>query len=177
VKALCWWFSDGARLRYGDPRRPAVGATHEHDGDCKLCERGLHASRRALDAIKYAPGCDAWLVWVDVCDEDGNKVVGTRRMYVGHVSARDVLVEFARWCAARAKRHAYAAAAAYADAYAAAYDADAAAYAAAYADAAAYAAYAAAAYADAAAAAAERDAQNAELTRRLLEAMEQEYAP
>jgi len=57
-----WWFctpdEEGVvRLPHGDGRVVRVGETLTVDGPIVPCEFGLHASRRVLDALVYAP---AW---------------------------------------------------------------------------------------------------------------------
>ncbi len=49
------WHFCGADLRNGDPI-PPDGETLRHDGQLKMCESGLHASERIIDALRYAPG-------------------------------------------------------------------------------------------------------------------------
>ncbi|HEX6972592.1 MAG TPA: hypothetical protein VF234_10280, partial [Limnochordia bacterium] len=56
-----WWFcradDDGVvRLPHGDGRVVRVGETLTVPGPVILCERGLRASVRAIDALPYAPG-------------------------------------------------------------------------------------------------------------------------
>jgi len=53
---LGWWFAKGDTLPHGDGRKVAIGETLTVEGPIVLCERGLHASRRLVDALKYAPG-------------------------------------------------------------------------------------------------------------------------
>ena len=51
-----WHFATAERrLRYGDARPIVLGESHEVTGPVKLCLRGLHASERIIDALKYAP--------------------------------------------------------------------------------------------------------------------------
>jgi hypothetical protein len=65
-----------------------------------MCDSGLHASRRAIDALWYAPGPLAHLVECDdIVDEDGDKFVCRRRKILASVDATAVLRAFARWCA------------------------------------------------------------------------------
>jgi hypothetical protein len=65
-----------------------------------MCDSGLHASRRAIDALRYAPGPLAHLVECDdIVDEEGDKFVCRRRKILVTVDAAAVLRAFARWCA------------------------------------------------------------------------------
>ena len=97
-----WYFSDESRrLRYGDDREIAIGVTHEVAPPIKLCERGLHASVRAMDALQYAPGPVIWRVALtgEVLAGD-NKHVATQRTYIaGGIDVSAVLRRFARECA------------------------------------------------------------------------------
>lgn len=102
MTTLAWYFSTGARLlRYDDGRPITLGVTHTHDREPVLCDLGLHASVRALDALVYAPGPILWRVECGgtlVHGED--KLVCTERTYIaGGVDASSMLHAFARWCA------------------------------------------------------------------------------
>ena len=64
-RILAWhWLSNPAKLRDGTP--VIVGAETVVEGAVTLCERGLHASRRLLDSLQYAPG--PWLCRVACSD-------------------------------------------------------------------------------------------------------------
>ncbi len=92
---LAWHFVDSS-LRDGravppDGERLAAG------GSSNLCESGLHASQRVLDALKYAPGnticrveCD------DVADQQRDKLVCGARTIVWRIDGEEVLRAFAR---------------------------------------------------------------------------------
>ncbi len=175
------------RLRYGDGRKVRDGETLSYINAAppKLCERGMHASVRCQDALGYAPGAVLCVVDVtgDVTEGD-DKIVGRHRKVLwsaGEAVILPLIVEYARWCAERAKGYAYANAASdaaatwaatwAADADAAAFDATWATANAVYVDAAAASATWAAANAAAAAvaaAAAEREAQEAWWTEKLI---------
>lgn len=49
------WHFAGATLRDGRPL-PEDGKWLKHEGEIVMCETGLHASRRVIDALQYAPG-------------------------------------------------------------------------------------------------------------------------
>lgn len=51
---LAWHFA-GTRMRDGS-RLGAPGEIEIHDGPLVMCESGLHASERLMDALTYAPG-------------------------------------------------------------------------------------------------------------------------
>ena len=90
------------RLRYGDNRQVELGQTYTvpQDRPLELCKYGLHASKRILDALPYAPGpivCRVELVGQRI-DSYDKSVAYTRR--VGWMlDITDVLWQFARMCA------------------------------------------------------------------------------
>jgi hypothetical protein len=98
---IAWYFApDDRRLRYGDGRLVEVGVTHTVKGPPIFCQRGLHASVRALDALKYARVPVACLVRVGgeiaACED---RIVATERTYMYVIDATDVLRVFSRRCA------------------------------------------------------------------------------
>ena len=70
-------FTDTA-LRDGSPL-PAIGEWLEHTGPLILCESGLHASERVLDALHYAPGLTLHRVTVSGALRSDDKLVAKRR--------------------------------------------------------------------------------------------------
>jgi len=87
-------------------------------GELTMCRRGLHWSRKVCQALRYAPG--AWLHEIEASrpvDEQSDKALSHRRRVLRSADMLQVLPEFARQCAVRARSAAAAAAAA---AYAAA---------------------------------------------------------
>ena len=94
-----WHFRAVAdKLRDGSPSRP--GEVEIYTGKVILCERGLHASRRLIDALTYAPG--PYLARVE-CDgeviEAADKLVCTQRRPIWIRDVSSELKSFARWCA------------------------------------------------------------------------------
>lgn len=96
-----WWFSEGKSLPNGDRRRVAVGRTHTVDGEIEICHRGLHSSRRIIDALQYATGPIVWRVksWGTVIEQDDKFVAAHRQYIAGGIDISDVLRAFARKCA------------------------------------------------------------------------------
>ena len=94
-----WYFSTGV-LGHGDGRPVVVGETHEVEGPLELCHRGLHASERVIDALRYAPGAMLYKVELsgDIVRGD-DKACATRRAYLAWVDATEILRAFARRCA------------------------------------------------------------------------------
>ena len=85
------------RLRYGDNREIAVGVTHKVEGKLKLYKWGLHFSKRAIDALKYAPGSYLWIVEASgEVIEGADKCCASERTYINGFDATELLREFAR---------------------------------------------------------------------------------
>jgi hypothetical protein len=88
------------KLRYGDNRPIVVGETLKVDCEPILCTQGLHASKRLIDALQYAPGsilCKVKLGGTVVHGED--KSAATERTVIAMADCTDILREFARRCA------------------------------------------------------------------------------
>ena len=93
------WHFVSETLRDGRPI-PPDGEWLVHDGELVMCESGLHASKRLVDALKYAPGNTICRVEVDgKIIKDDDKLVATRRKILWRVDGEQVLRAFARWCA------------------------------------------------------------------------------
>ena len=93
-KILAWHFTEGRTLRDGQPLE--VGKTYTHEGEIKICESGYHASRRLIDALRYAPGAQISRVecWGDVQEQD-DKLVARNRTVLWTIDATMILHEFA----------------------------------------------------------------------------------
>ena len=93
------WHFVGDKLRDGRPI-PADGEWLIHEGEVKICETGLHASRDPFDALEYAPG--ATLCMVDCAQieaEQDDKLVCRKRRIVKRIDATDLLWAMSRWSA------------------------------------------------------------------------------
>ena len=105
-KILAWHFlPDNGELRWGKWRNRKVrpGVTYVHKGPVKLCEVGLHASVRAIDALQYAPGAIVCRVRCsDRVEHGDDKLVCGRRRVLWMADATRTLHEFAIWCAEQA---------------------------------------------------------------------------
>ncbi len=103
-KVLGWhWLHNNGCLRYAPYSKVEVGQTLTAKGPLKLCENGMHASRRALDALQYAPG--PIICRVELSGEllEGIDILCARRRKVLAMSdATRVLHEFACWCVEQA---------------------------------------------------------------------------
>jgi len=94
---LYWHFlPDDGHLRFGTREKVEVGKTIKVDCEPILCEQGLHASRRAIDALRYAPGalvCRVTLGGKIVTA--GDKSVGQERTVAWMADATETLHRFA----------------------------------------------------------------------------------
>ena len=95
-----WHFvANNKRLGYGDGRIVEVGNTYEipdKSRPIKLCEYGMHASVRALDALQYAPGYVCCLVELGgKIIEGDDKVVAESRKVLKMIDATNILHEMA----------------------------------------------------------------------------------
>lgn len=77
----------GAVLRDGRAI-PAIGEWLEHAGQLELCESGLHASERLLDALLYAPGLTLHVVTLDGDVQCGSDKLAAQRRRIE--SSREV---------------------------------------------------------------------------------------
>ena len=95
---LAWHFV-GDTLRDGRPI-PADGKTLVHDAALIPCESGLHASRRIIDALQYAPGNIVCRVQcAGDTKEQADKLVCRERTILWRYDAEHTLWVFARKCA------------------------------------------------------------------------------
>ena len=98
---LAWHFlPEGRRLRWGTSEEVKPGQKLTVEPPLRMCYHGLHASVRAIDAIRYAPGpivCRVELSGEII--EDRDKVCATERTCLWMADATRTLHEFAIWCA------------------------------------------------------------------------------
>lgn len=104
INRVGWHFlCEDRRLQF-DPCTPVeVGQKIVVEPPIKMCKRGLHASKNALDALGYAPGpivCRVRLSGQIIKDND--KAVATERTVLKMGDATKVLYEFACWSAEQA---------------------------------------------------------------------------
>ncbi len=92
-----YFSNEEKKLGYGDGRDIVVGETHKVDGTPKCCEKGLHGSKRIIDALQYASSSNLYLVEISQnVDEQEDKICGKKRKYIAHFNVESVLREFAR---------------------------------------------------------------------------------
>jgi len=99
-----WHFCRRARTRLrtsnGDLLIPKDGVWLEHKGDVKMCESGLHASKRLIDALEYAQDTTICRVELrDIVEEGEDKLVARQRRVLWHLDGEVLLRAFARRCA------------------------------------------------------------------------------
>ena len=96
-RITCWHFlSDDKRLRWGTKEIVKVGKTYTATGPLKMCENGMHGSRRLLDALQYATGsvlCKVQ-IWGEI-EEQNDKLVGRNRKVLAMIDATMMLHEAA----------------------------------------------------------------------------------
>jgi hypothetical protein len=98
---LGWHFlpQDG-RLQFGVRRAVKVGKTYRATGELVLCQNGMHASEKIIDALRYAPGpicCRVELAGSIISDTD--KLVARSRRVLAMIDSTRILHEFACICA------------------------------------------------------------------------------
>jgi hypothetical protein len=90
------WHFVGDTLRDGRPV-PKDGEWLVHSGEVELCASGLHASRDAFDALRYAPGSTLCLVeCAGHVIEGDDKLVCSERKIVVRMDAERMLRWYAR---------------------------------------------------------------------------------
>jgi hypothetical protein len=86
-KTVKAWHFTRKTLRDGRPI-PPVGEWLKHEGPLVMCESGLHASRRVLDAINYAPcGTIHRVECRGDIEEQSDKLVCRQRRILASISA------------------------------------------------------------------------------------------
>ena len=105
-RVLGWWFCEKPspgqepKLPHGDGRIVRVGETLKVDPPIECCSRGLHASRRAIDALDNAPGDLICRVRLSgELSEQSDKLAASERTVIWMADATRTLHEFAVWCA------------------------------------------------------------------------------
>ena len=104
---LGWWFAavpeEGKPLILprGDGREVCVGETLTVEPPIVPCERGLHASVRAIDALEYAPGSLVCRVRLsgEIVAHGGDKHAASERTVLWMADATRILHEFSVWVA------------------------------------------------------------------------------
>jgi len=99
-------YCPAGKRRYRREDRPLVteGATYRTEGPPILCQRGLHGSVRALDALRYAPSTTLTraVLWGAIL-RDTDKAVATHRTVLSKpTDVTNILLEWACLCAEHA---------------------------------------------------------------------------
>ena len=96
TKPIRAWHFVGDTLRDESPV-PKDGEMLRHDGSMIMCESGLHASKRLIDALQYAPGNTICRVSCSGDVKHGNdKFICRERVILWRVDAEQILRKFAR---------------------------------------------------------------------------------
>ena len=93
-----WHFlPDDGKLRWNSDGKPVrLRKVYRVEGELILCENGLHASKRAIDALQYAPG--ALVSWVELrgeIEESEDKACVRERIHLKMADATRTLHLFA----------------------------------------------------------------------------------
>jgi hypothetical protein len=100
-KILAWHFlTDERRMSRGPRTLVEAGKTYRATGPLELCKNGMHASRRAIDALSYASG--SVVCRVEMGGEvihDTDKLVARSRKVLWMADATTTLHEFSAWTA------------------------------------------------------------------------------
>ena len=90
------WLAKDRRLQFGTHEVVKVGGVYRATGPLVMCSNGVHASRRALDALRYAPGSICCRVQLRGGILHGtDKSVARERRVLWMVDATTLLHEFA----------------------------------------------------------------------------------
>ena len=98
---LAWHFlADDRRLQYGERVLIEAGSVSEAIGRLKLCDNGLHASLKPLDALGFAPGAmiERVLLEGEILHGD-DKLCARQRTCLWIGDATNLLHEYACWAA------------------------------------------------------------------------------
>ena len=96
------------KLQFGDGRRPKVGVPLSAEGELKMCNNGMHASRDLMVALDHAPGpilCRVELSGERLVSDDG-KLCARTRTVLAKADVSATLHQFALKVARRALRKA-----------------------------------------------------------------------
>jgi hypothetical protein len=101
---LAWhWLPDDGKLAHAPHTLVKAGQTVKVKTPIVICENGLHASIKALDALQYAPGAkiERVLLWGEVIQQE-DKLAAQYRKCLWVADATRTLHEFAIWNAKNA---------------------------------------------------------------------------
>ena len=101
TKAMLGWhfLAEDRRLRFGTKEVVEAGKTYTAEGPLVLCRNGVHASRRAIDALQYAPGPIVCRVRLHgEIQHDTDKSVARHRTVLWMADATALLHEFGLVC-------------------------------------------------------------------------------
>ena len=100
-----WWFgTTKKRLSWGDNRHIKIGRTHKIKGDIIPCKRGLHLSKKMIDAVNLSSGPVVYRVrgsgTIIPHGDPNDKYACSERTYLyGGVDCSGIFDKFSRLCA------------------------------------------------------------------------------
>ena len=104
-RGVLWWhfLAEDRRLQFGSLEVVEAGKTYTAEGPLVMCKNGVHASRRAIDALQYAPGPIVCRVRLSgEIQHDTDKSVARHRTVLWMADATAILHEFALVCGEQA---------------------------------------------------------------------------
>jgi len=112
MSTVLGWHFLGAdmRLGHGDGRRVKIGEWLSVEGEPRICEHGLHASKRAIDALEFLRWESAIICRVEIGGaivRDGATMVAQKRRVLWAAHADNALLDFALDCATQALQEHY----------------------------------------------------------------------
>lgn len=88
--------NDGLLRDYREP--PPIGQWLEQDGEIEICRKGLHGSRKVMQAMAYAPGFTlTYCEFYDIRCEHIDKFVAKKRKILWKINAKSLLQEYYRF--------------------------------------------------------------------------------
>jgi len=107
MRTVLGWHFLGAdmRLSHGDERKAKIGEWLSVEGEPRICEHGLHASKRAIDALEYLRWAPAIICRVELGStivHGYSTMVAQKRRILWAAHADNALRDFALDCATQA---------------------------------------------------------------------------
>ena len=92
-KVLAWHFTNGMKLRDGQPLK--VGKTYKYEGKLEMCAKGYHASVDIRDALSYAQGFQVSRVECSGdMEKQSDKLVCRNRKVIWTIDAKAIILKW-----------------------------------------------------------------------------------
>ena len=92
-KVLAWHFTNGMKLRDGQPLK--VGKVYKHVGPLEMCATGYHASIDIRDALSFAPGFTVSRVECrGEMEQQSDKLVCRERKVLWTMDAKKIILKW-----------------------------------------------------------------------------------